>query len=105
MTSVLRELPLSYAVLSKGRRCASVSVVREPSPADPSSRASRPAPAGPPARPTPPRRSRESSTARVRLHLKPGQKGAKQLLAQYGDRLICVRYRYDAQRKKRFKTV
>lgn len=45
------------------------------------------------------------STARVRLHLKPGQKGTKQLLAQYGDRLICVRYRYDAQRKKRFKTV
>jgi hypothetical protein len=39
------------------------------------------------------------------LHLKPGQKGTKQLLAQYGDRLICVRYRYDAQRKKRFKTV
>jgi hypothetical protein len=27
------------------------------------------------------------------------------LLAQYGDRLICVRYRYDAERKKRFKTV
>ena len=47
----------------------------------------------------------ESSTPRVRLHLKPGQKGTKQLLAQYGDRLICVRYRYDAQRKKRFKTV
>jgi len=39
------------------------------------------------------------------LHLKPGQKGTKQLLTQYGDRLICVRYRYDAQRKKRFKTV
>jgi len=54
MTSVLRELPLSYA---------------------------------------------------VRLHLKPGQKGTTQLLAQYGDRLICVRYRYDAQRTKRFKTV
>ena len=54
---------------------------------------------------TPPRRSRESSTPHVRLHLKPGQKGTKQLLAQYGDRLICVRYRYDAQRKKRFKTV
>ena len=31
--------------------------------------------------------------------------GTKQLLAQYGDRLVCVRYRYDAQRKKRFKTV
>ena len=27
------------------------------------------------------------------------------MLAQYGDRLICVRYRYDVQRKKRFKTV
>ena len=42
---------------------------------------------------------------RTRLHLKPGQKGTKQLLTQYGDRLVCVRYRYDAQRKKRFKTV
>jgi hypothetical protein len=47
----------------------------------------------------------DSSTSRVRLHLKPGQKGTKQLLAQYGDRLLCVRYRYDAQRKKRLKTV
>ncbi len=54
---------------------------------------------------TPPRRSPESSSPRVRLHLKPGQKGTKQLLAQHGDRLICVRYRYDAQREKRFKTV
>jgi hypothetical protein len=42
---------------------------------------------------------------RTLLHLKPGQKGTKQLFAQYGERLICVRYRYDAQRKKRFKTV
>jgi hypothetical protein len=42
---------------------------------------------------------------RTRLHLKPGQKGTKELLAQYGDRLVCVRYRYDTQRKKRFKTV
>jgi len=39
------------------------------------------------------------------VRLKPGQKGTKLLLAQYGDRLICVRYRYDAQGKKRFKTV
>ena len=39
------------------------------------------------------------------LHLKPDQKGAKQLLAQYGDRLVCVRYCYDAQQKRRFKTV
>ena len=41
---------------------------------------------------------------RTRLHLKPGQRGTKLLLAQYGDRLVCVRYRYDAQRRKRFKT-
>ena len=81
MTSVLKELPLSYTVLSESC-CGSGTAVHEPSPADPPYRASR-----------------------VRLHLKPGQKGTKQLLAQYGDRLICVRYRYDAQRKKRFKTV
>src|SRR4029453_11321774 len=42
---------------------------------------------------------------RTLLHLKPGQKGTKQLLAQYGDRLVCVRYRYAAEQKKRFKTV
>jgi hypothetical protein len=42
---------------------------------------------------------------RTRLHLKPGQKGTKALRAQYGDRLVCGRYRYDTQRKKRCKTV
>ena len=42
---------------------------------------------------------------RTLLHLKPGQKGTKQLLAQYGDRLVCVRYRYDVQQKKRCKIV
>ena len=26
-------------------------------------------------------------------------------MAQYGDRLVCVRYRYDPQRQKRIKTV
>ncbi|MCI0389708.1 MAG: hypothetical protein MOB07_13230 [Acidobacteria bacterium] len=35
----------------------------------------------------------------------PGQKGAKKLLKQYGARLLCVRYRYDATQGKRFKTV
>jgi len=29
----------------------------------------------------------------------------QQLLVQYEDCLVCVRYRYDAQQKKRFKTV
>src|SRR5512132_3070917 len=104
MTSVLMELPLSYVVVSEGRRCGSASAVHEPNPSGPPYRASSIAPA-PSARATPPRRPPKSSTSRVRLHLKPGQKGTKQLLAQYGNRLICVRYRYDAQRKKRFKTV
>ena len=35
-------------------------------------------------------------TMRPRLHLKPSQKDTKQLLEEYGDRLVCVRYRYDA---------
>jgi hypothetical protein len=105
MTSDLRELPLSYAIPSKGRRFPFASAVHEPSSAGPPYRASLIAPAGPSAGTIPSRRSPRSPTSRVRLHLKPGQKGTKQLLAQYGNRLICVRYRYDAQRKKRFKTV
>ncbi len=38
-------------------------------------------------------------------NLKPGQPGTKRLLAQYGEQLICVRYRYDAERQTRRKTV
>ena len=105
MTSLLRELPLSYAVLSEGRRGGAASAVHERSPAGPPYRASSIAPAGPSARATLPRRSPGSSTPRVRLHLKPGQKGTKQLLAQYGARLVYVRYRYDAEQKNRFRTV
>jgi hypothetical protein len=41
----------------------------------------------------------------TRLSLAPGQNGTKKLLAQYGERLVCVRYRYDAQRKVRHKTI
>ena len=41
----------------------------------------------------------------IRLTLKPGQKGTKKLLKRYGDRLVCVRYRYDPRNKKRYKTV
>ncbi len=40
----------------------------------------------------------------IRLTLKPGQPGTKQLVDKYGDRLVCVRYRYDAARQKRYKT-
>ena len=42
---------------------------------------------------------------RTRLTLKPGQRGTRKLVAKYGDRLVCVRYRYDEERKKRYKTV
>lgn len=41
----------------------------------------------------------------TRLTRKPGQKGTKKLVRQYGDKLVCVRYRYDSQKKKRYKTV
>jgi hypothetical protein len=42
---------------------------------------------------------------RTGLSLRPGQGGTKRLLAQYGERLVCVRYRYDEKREKRLKTV
>jgi len=42
---------------------------------------------------------------RTRLVRQPGQPGTKDLVTQYGDRLICVRYRYDSLQKKRHKTV
>lgn len=35
----------------------------------------------------------------------PGQKGAKKFLERYGEQLVCVRYRYDDQRRKRFTTI
>src|SRR5262245_12888452 len=41
----------------------------------------------------------------IRSTVHPGQRGAKKLLTQYGDRLVCVRYRYDEQRQRRLKTV
>lgn len=41
----------------------------------------------------------------TRLTLAPGQNGTRKLHAAYGERLVCVRYRYDAQRGLRHKTV
>jgi hypothetical protein len=38
-------------------------------------------------------------------HLKPGQNGTKRLVEQYGKALLCVRYRYDAERHVKIKTV
>lgn len=41
----------------------------------------------------------------TRLIRRPGQDGTKKLLARFGERLVCVRYRYDAARGLRHKTV
>ena len=41
----------------------------------------------------------------TRVTLRPGEKGTKALVAEYGHRLICVRYRYDAAARLRYKTV
>ncbi len=37
--------------------------------------------------------------------IQPGEMGSKQLFQQYGDRLVCVRYRIDRNLKRRYKTV
>ena len=37
--------------------------------------------------------------------LQPGEMGTKRFLNQYGNQLICVRYRTDKQQKKRYTTV
>ncbi|WP_129633652.1 hypothetical protein [Candidatus Oscillochloris fontis] len=42
---------------------------------------------------------------RTRLVRRPGDSGTKELVAEYGERLICVRYRYDAKTKQRHKTI
>jgi len=42
---------------------------------------------------------------RTRLTLVPGANGTKKLVQRYGERLVCVRYRYDAERRRRIKTV
>ena len=41
----------------------------------------------------------------VKVTLKPGQNGTKRLVEQYGDQLVCVRYRYDKVKRKRYKTI
>ena len=36
---------------------------------------------------------------------KPGEKGTQKLVARFGEKLVCIRYRYDAEKGKRYKTV
>lgn len=42
---------------------------------------------------------------KTRLTLAPGANGTKKLVERYGGRLVCVRYRYDRERRLRIKTV
>jgi hypothetical protein len=42
---------------------------------------------------------------KVRLKLKPGQRGTKSITKKYGDKLVCVRYRDDEKNAKRYTTV
>lgn len=42
---------------------------------------------------------------RANKKILPGQPGTKKLLDKYGEKLVCVRYRYDDVRHKRIKTV
>jgi hypothetical protein len=42
---------------------------------------------------------------KVKLKLKPNDPGTKKLTAKYGDRLLSVRYRYDAENNRRITTV
>lgn len=42
---------------------------------------------------------------KIKKIVKPGQPGTKKLVERYGENLICVRYRYDAENKRVLKTI
>jgi hypothetical protein len=42
---------------------------------------------------------------KTRLIFKPGQPETKSLVKKYGDALLCVRFKYDAEKLQRLKTV
>lgn len=65
---------------------------------------SNPAPTVGPNAPKPTRRPPHALTI-ARKKLQPGQAGTRKLWAEYGEKLVCVRYRYDAANKRRIKTV
>lgn len=47
----------------------------------------------------------KKSLPKVGASLLAGRDGTKKLQYEYGDRLLCVRYRYDPESMKRYKTV
>jgi hypothetical protein len=42
---------------------------------------------------------------KIKRIVKPGQPGTKKLVEKYGDNLVCVRYRYDVNEKRKLKTI
>ena len=44
-------------------------------------------------------------TMQIKLSLKPWQNGTKKWVEKYADKLVTVRYRYDEEKRKRYKTV
>ena len=42
---------------------------------------------------------------KIQRTMLPGQPGTKKLVEQYGDNLVCVRYRYDLEKQQRLTTV
>jgi len=51
------------------------------------------------------RRQDRFCNMKIRRKILPGQPGTKKLVEKYGTDLVCVRYRYDAKRKRKIKTV
>ena len=47
----------------------------------------------------------EKTIMKTKLIRKAGQNGTKKLVSKYGNRLVCIRYRYDEIRKKKYKTI
>jgi hypothetical protein len=41
----------------------------------------------------------------IRTVRKPGEAGTRKLVERFGNKLVCVRYRYDPGKRKRYKTV
>ena len=52
-----------------------------------------------------PQDARSLRTLKTRRKVLPGQPGTKKLLKQYGENLLCVRYRYDTTHHRMVKTV
>jgi len=80
------------------RRIAGAALLRFEVPAGDSEVSSAPGSGGARLKPRAPWSLRTAAT------LRPGQKGTKQLVAEYGERQVSVRYREDPSGRKRYKT-